>query len=143
MPLHDGTIKGDLAHIPAGEDLTAKEAHLLSLTHDSGEPEFVLPALVNDDADYLLIHGAADGEPVTVRPLEPGIQHRVRLKGACNPGDRLMLADPATPADKGKVRAVPTANGTYRSFLRAEQAGTDGQVILCRKVDALTEIINN
>lgn len=142
-PLHDHVQIGDIAYIPAGENLTDKEAHLVSLTHDTGAPEFILPAAVNDDADYVLIYGAPDTEPVTVRPLEPGRQVRVRLKGTCNPGDRLMLADPATPADKGKVRTVPSANGTYRSFLRAEEKGVDGQVVLCRKVDARTDVINN
>ena len=54
------------------------------------------------------------------------------LKGTCNPGDVLVLADVATAADKGKVRTLPTAAGTYRGLGIAEQVGVDGQLVLVR-----------
>ena len=44
----------------------------------------------------------------------------------------LVLADTATPADKGKVRALPSAAGTYRGLALAEEAGVDGQLVLAR-----------
>jgi len=59
---------------------------------------------------------------------------RVALKGTCNPGDVLVLADVATAADKGKVRALPAVAGTYRGLGIAEQAGVDGQLVLVRPV---------
>ena len=34
--------------------------------------------------------------------------------------------------DKGKVRALPTAAGTYRGLGIAEQVGLDGQLVLIR-----------
>ena len=56
----------------------------------------------------------------------------ITLKGTCNPGDVLVLADVATAADKGKVRTLPAAAGTYRVLGIAEQAGVDGQSVLAR-----------
>ena len=44
----------------------------------------------------------------------------------------LVLADVGTAADKGKVRALPTAGGTYRGLAIAEEAGVDGQLVLAR-----------
>ena len=67
-----------------------------------------------------------------VRPIEAGRNGRLRLKGTCNPGDALVLADVATAADKGKVRALPTAAGTYRGLALAEEAGVEGQLVLAR-----------
>lgn len=44
----------------------------------------------------------------------------------------LVLADPGTAADKGKVRVLPAAAGTYRVLAIAEEKGVDGQLVLCR-----------
>ncbi|MDD4175075.1 MAG: hypothetical protein PHN34_12620, partial [Kiritimatiellae bacterium] len=54
------------------------------------------------------------------------------LKGTCNPGDVIVLADTGTAADKGKVRALPAAAGTYRGLGIAEEKGVDGQSVLFR-----------
>jgi hypothetical protein len=48
------------------------------------------------------------------------------------PGDVLVLADCTLEADRGKVRALPTAAGTYRGLALAEEAGVDGQLVLAR-----------
>lgn len=119
---------------PAGEDLSAAEGRLTKLTHDSGAPEIVLPTSNTDNAAYLLVDPNPDGQPVTVEPFEPSKNRRVRLKGTCNPGAELILADVGTAADKGKVRdysAVATP-GDYRIVAIAEEAGVDGQLVLCR-----------
>jgi len=131
-PLHDSVHIGDIAHIPAGEDLTGKEAHLLELSHDSGAPEFILPTAETTLVAHVCIYGNEDAELVTARPLESGKQIRIRAKGAGNPGDRLCLADPSTAADKGKVRALPAAAATYRCFAIAEETFVDGQVVAAR-----------
>ena len=44
----------------------------------------------------------------------------------------MVLADVATAADKGKVRVLPAAAGTYRGLGIAEQVGVDGQLVLVR-----------
>ncbi len=116
----------------AGEDLTDKEGRLVKLTHDAGVPEVKLPASNDEYALYVLLDGAADAGHVDVDPLAAGRNVRVQLKGSCNPGDVLVLADVGTAADKGKVRALPAAAGTYRGLAVAEEKGVDGQYVLCR-----------
>jgi len=125
------TRVGDV-RVLAGEALTGKEGYLVKLTHDSGVPEVLLPAANDDYALYVVIEGAADTERVSLRPIEAGRNVRVKLDGTCNPGEVLVLADVATAADKGKVRVLPSAAGTYRGLAIAEEAGVDGQLILCR-----------
>ena len=125
------TRLGDI-RVLAGEDLTGMEGRLMELTHDTGVPEVKLPNANGDNAVYLLIEGAADAAPVSVRPIEAGRNVRLVLSGTCNPGDMLVLADVGTPADKGKVRALPTAPGTYRVLAVAEELGVDGQLVLAR-----------
>jgi hypothetical protein len=125
-------IKHGDFQVLAGEDLTGKEDCLVKLTHDTGIGEVKLPAANSDYALYLLIEGAADAAHVSVRPIEPARTVRIKLKSTCNPGDVLVLADVATAADKGKVRALPATSGTYRGLAIAEEAGVDGQTVLCR-----------
>lgn len=117
----------------AGEDLTDKEGKLVKLTHDAGVPEVILPDDVDDKPDYLLINGGADGTFVTVEPLERRRAVRVRLDGTCNPGDELTLAA-INAANDGEVRTLPAAADTYFVFLRAEEKGVDGQLVLCRPI---------
>jgi hypothetical protein len=116
----------------AGEDLAGKEARLVKLTHDTGVAEVKLPEINSDHVPYVLIEGAADAKLVSVRPMQADRNVRIALKGACNPGDVMVLADVATDADRGKVRALPATAGTYRGLGIAEQAGVDGQLVLVR-----------
>jgi len=116
----------------AGEDLTDMESRLVVLTHDAGVPEVKLPASNDDYALYALEYGDEDAENVDVLPLEAGKNIRAVLKGTCNPGDVLVLADTAVAADKGKVRKLPASAGTYRGLAIAEEKGVDGQEVLCR-----------
>lgn len=129
--MQTNTRQGDFP-VLAGEDLTGKEDYLVKLTHDTGVPEVKLPEANADYAFYVVTEGAADTKNVSVRPLEAGRNVRIKLKGTCIPGDSLVLADVATAADKGKVRALPTTHGTYRVLAIAEEAGVDGQTVLCR-----------
>jgi hypothetical protein len=125
------TRVGDI-RVAAGEDLTGKEGFLVKMTHDSSVREVLLPAANGDYALYVVIDGAADTENVSLRPIEAGRNIRVKLDGTCDPGDVLVLADVATAADKGKVRALPEDAGTYRGLAIAEEAGVDGQLVLAR-----------
>jgi hypothetical protein len=125
------TRVGDI-RVLAGEDLTGKEGRLVKMGHDGGVPEVTLPEANSDHVPYVLIEGAADAALVSVRPMQADRNVRVVLKGTCNPGDVMVLADVATAADKGKVRALPATAGTYRGIGIAEQAGVDGQLVLVR-----------
>lgn len=116
----------------AGEDLTGKEGCLVELTHDTGVAEVKLPSANTAITPYILDEGAVDTELVQVIPLEQTRNVRIPLKGTCNPGDHLVLADVGTAADKGKVRVIPASAGTYRVLAIAEEKGVDGQLLLCR-----------
>jgi hypothetical protein len=67
---------------------------------------------------------------------------RAVLKGTCNPGDVLVLADTGTTADKGKVRTLPASAGTYRGLTIAEEKGVDGQLVLCRPAMIGNVVVN-
>ncbi len=125
------TRVGDF-RVLAGESLVGMEGRLAKMTHDTGVPEVLLPAANSDYALYVVLEGGADAALVSVRPIEVGRTVRVALKGTCNPGDVMVLADVATAADKGKVRALPAAAGTYRGLGIAEQVGVEGQLVLIR-----------
>ena len=124
---------GDFS-VVAGADLSGMQDRLVVLGNNAGVPVVNLPAANSDPAVYLLVDEAPAGAPVAVRPLDGSRNARVVLKGTCNPGDLLVLADVATAADKGKVRVLPAAAGTYRGLGIAEQAGVDGQLVLVRPV---------
>ena len=124
--------RSGLIRVLAGADLSAKLGYLVKMTHDTGVPEVVLPSAIADLAVYLVDDGNVDAGLVSVEPLTGERNVRIKLKGTCNPGDVLTLADPSTAADAGKVRALPTAAGTYRGIAIAEEKGVDGQLVLCR-----------
>jgi len=125
------TRVGDFS-VVAGADLTGMQDRLVVLGNNAGVPVVNLPAANADPAVYLLLEAGAAGVAVAVRPLDGSRNARVVLKGACNPGDLLVLADVATAADKGKVRVLPATAGTYRVLGIAEQVGVDGQLVLVR-----------
>lgn len=125
------TRSGDIV-VAAGEALTDKAGYLVKLTHDAGAPEAKLPEAIADLAVYAVTDGAADTENATLRPLSGERNVRLKLDGTCQPGDQLVLADPSTPADAGKVRALPSSGGPYRVLALAEEAGADGQLVLAR-----------
>ncbi len=125
------TRVGDVP-VVAGEDLSGAAGLLAVMGDDSGTPVAELPASNDALALYVVVEGAAAGGNASLRPLSPERNVRVRLSGTCDPGDVLVLADTATPADKGKVRALPSAAGTYRGLALAEEAGVDGQLVLAR-----------
>jgi hypothetical protein len=125
------TMVGDI-RVLAGEALVGMEGRLVKMGHDCGAPEVTLPSANSDLALYVVIEGGADASRVSVRPMQADRNVRIVLKGTCNPGDPLVLADVATAADKGKVRVMPATAGTYRGLGIAEQVGVDGQLVLMR-----------
>ena len=118
----------------AGEDLTARRSRLVVLTHDTNVPEVKLPTADTDDAIFQVQEGVADGELDSVERFAPHREFRVPLKGTCVPGGRLVLADASTAADKGKLRTLPTAAGTYTVRAIAREAGVDTQNVLVEAV---------
>ena len=128
------TRVGDFS-VLAGELLTDLDGRLVKMSHDTGVAEVLLPTANDDHVPYVVLEGAADGELVDVRPIEAGRNIRVVLKGTCNPGDVMVLADGVTTAtDAGKVRVLPEEAGTYRGLGIAEEVGEEGQLLLIRPV---------
>lgn len=125
-------VQEGLIVLTAGEDLTDKEQYLVKIANDSGSPVALLPEANDDYALYIVSSDGDIDENVDLIPLESGKNYRVVLKDTCNPGTVLVLADVATPADKGKLRALPAAPGTYKGIGIAEEAGVDGQEVKFR-----------
>lgn len=141
----DQTNTKPMGPIPvlAGEALTGKRSYLAMLTHDTGVAEVKLPTSVLDLAIYQIDEDVLDGELTSVNPLvSGGGQVRVPLKGTCNPGDKLVLADPSTPADKGKIRALPATVGTYVQIGIAEEVGIDTQQVRLRPLVKLINVVS-
>lgn len=140
MYTQSNTKSGDKV-FNAGEDLSGVNARLVKLTHSGGVPQLALPD-DTDDVAFLLLEGDVSGAPVTGRPFTGEANHRVELKGTCNPGARLCLADHTTAADKGMLRTVPAAAGTYRVRAIAEEVGVDGQWVLVRPVAPFDVVVS-
>lgn len=140
FPSQSNTQRGPFK-VLAGENLTGMEGRVVVLTHDTGVAEVQLPGDVANETEYLLLEGAADGEKATVIALDRSQPVRVRLNGTCNPGDKLCLAT-IDGTDDGKVETLPVAADDYYVFLRAEEAGVDEQLVLCRllAVPAVTTV---
>lgn len=131
MKSQTNTQAGEIVRT-AGEDLTDKEGYLAILADDAGTPVAELPSAISDFALYIITDGDAEGEDVALLPISPDRNVRVKLLSTCSTGDILVLADPSTAADAGKVRKIPTTAGTYRGLFIAEENGVDGQDVLCR-----------
>jgi len=114
----------------AGEDLTGKEGLLVEVNNSAGSPVVVLNDAATEAALAMLLDGGAAASLIYAEPLQAGKTYRGIAKGAIAPGARVCLADPTTAADKGKLRTLPTAAGTYRVVGYAIENKTDGQSVL-------------
>jgi len=120
--------------LSAGVDLRGKEGHLVKIVASGGKAVAVLPNVYTDVTPYLVLEGADVGDEVTLRPLSPERNVRVRLVDGCNAGAMLVLADMISVAHVGQVRQLPSDPGTYQVHLVAEESGVNGQWVLARPV---------
>ena len=118
--------------VTAGVDLRDKEGFLVKLGSSYDKAVALLPDDADDLALFVVLEGADVGGTVSLRPLSPDRNVRVRAVGECLAGSPLVLADVSEEADAGKVRALPGAAGSYRVLLVAEETGVDGQLVLAR-----------
>jgi len=130
MSKQTNTKVGDIV-VAANEDLTGKEGRLALIVSDSGTPKAALPDDVADRALYVIIEGAAADYNVTLRPLNPDRNVRVKLDSTCVPGDRLTLAAIDGTKDGACVK-LPAAADDYFVWGIAEESGVDGQEVLAR-----------
>lgn len=120
MFAHQSNTKSGPFKVAAGENLSALNAPRLCVLRST------------ERTPYILLEGAPDGNQCTVAPLNIGRSFRVEALGVGNAGDARVMADPATPADKGKVRVLPGAAGSYRVIGIAEEDFLDGQWVTFR-----------
>lgn len=138
-PDQTNTKAGGITAI-ASEDLSGKRSRLVVLGNSGGTLIASLITAVTALALYLLDEdGAADAE-VSLSPISAQEQIRIVAKGTGSAGDVLALADPGTAADKGKVRALPAAEGAYFSPGIAEEDFVDGQHVLVRPFPRLVHV---
>lgn len=136
--MSQSNIKFGPIAVACGEDLSLKNDHLVILGHSDGIPEMSLPESMTDPALYLVLQGAAADETGYFLPLSPSANVRLHLLGTCNPGDILVLADPAVAGQPGKVTVLPEEAGTYRAIAIAEEQGIDTQLVLARPASLVT-----
>jgi len=129
-PLQTNTRQGEITLL-ASVSLAGKENYLLKIVNDGGVAKFALPTAITDIAPYICASGAAAGSEVQGEAPSTGENCRVRLTGTCVPGDRLCLS-----ATYGTLYAPATSAGSLLVEYIAEEAGVDGQDVLCRRIPA-------
>lgn len=130
-PIQTNTQQGDIL-INSGEDLTGKEGHLVVHADEGTKLEVLLPTDEADVCLYQVEEGAAQDSDSTIHPLIDGEMRRMIAKGTGSAGDTVVLADPATAADKGKVEKTPADADTYYSPGHVEEDFVDGQHVKVR-----------
>lgn len=116
------------------EDLTGKEGYLCRLINNAGKPGVKLPDANTDRVNFIVDDGGAAATNVSIDPRTPHRQYRTPVKDAGETGDILVLADVATAADRGKLRKLPAAAGTYYAVGAAEEHYVAGQLVLWRPI---------
>jgi hypothetical protein len=129
------TNPGGILPFVGSEDLSALSGHLAKLISSGGKPQLAAPTAITDHTPFLIIDGNAAGALSYVKPLNDPGNVRVVAKGAGAAGAVLVQANTATPADRGKVRALPATSGTYRGIGIAEEDFVEGQWVLMRPAD--------
>lgn len=121
----------------SAEDLSESNGYL-ALLNSVGQA--ALPSGATDLALFVVVDGGEADADTTIQPLSGAEEVRIRAKGTGNAGDVLVLADPSTVADKGKVRALPATAGLYFAAGVAEEAFVDGQLVLVRPMPRLINV---
>ena len=115
-----------------GSDFSSKDGYLAVLSSNSAVPTLSLPSAIGQIPQYLVVDGNTSGKLVTAQPLSPNENIRIVAKGTGTAGAKLVVADPGTAADAGKVRAAPATAGVYVQIGIAEEDFVDGQLVLTR-----------
>lgn len=137
--IQSNTIRGALA-VNSSEDLSLKNGYLVKLIDGGSIAEAALPEAITDLALYLVTDGVEEDDYSTINPLDPDKQCRVKAKGSGSAGAVLVLADPSTAADAGKVRALPSTGGLYFSPGIAEEDFVDGQLVKTRPLPRIVRV---
>jgi len=128
-PLQTNTKKGAIT-LPASVDLTGKENLLWKIVNNAGEARFALPTAVTDIAPYVGGSGDIIGNDSQAEAPGTDENFRVKLDGACIPGDRLCLSS----TNYGRLYAPAASAGSLLVEYIAEETGVDGQDVLVRRI---------
>jgi hypothetical protein len=129
-------VQPGILTLDATADLTGKRGYLVKIVNNAGVPNFALPTAVTDICTHIITDDgtvvSAVSTNVQAAPLNGAGQILAKVKGAILPGAQVVIADPATPADAGKIRTLPTTtNGTYAAVgVLAGETAADGDFSL-------------
>lgn len=133
-------VQPGILTLDATADLTGKRGYLVKIVNNANVPNFALPSAVTDICTHIItddgtVVGAVSTN-VEAAPLNQAGQILVKVKGAILPGAQVVIADPATAADAGKIRTLPTTtNGTYAAVgVLSDKTGADGDFRLVSPV---------
>jgi len=140
--LNDTRPAGSPIPLVANSDLTGYEGRVVAIVDKDGAAAADLPSANSDFPLCVLCNGDEEGAQVDVLRMIDFSSMRVALKGTCSVGSKLVLADVATAADKGKARALPATAGTYKVFGIAAEAGVDGQNVAFFPISVISETVS-
>lgn len=141
MSIKQSNTRAGMLPLIALASLVGKEGFLVEVVNTAGVANVQVPNALTDLALYVVEAGSAAGAFSDVIPLEPGRNMRAVAKGAILPGAVLILADPATAADQGKVRSIIATAGTYFSPGIAEEVAADGGLVRFRPFPRLVVVV--
>lgn len=130
-PGQSNTKQGAIT-LAASVDLTGKENLLWKIVNSAGVPKFALPTGVTDIAPFVGASGDVVGNDSTAESPNLGENCRIKLDGVCVPGDKLCLSS----TNYGRLYVPAAAAGSLLVEFIAEEAGVDGQLVLCRRIPA-------
>jgi len=118
---------GSVLSFKANADLDTKQYYLVEQV--AGE-KVDLPDNNADICIGVLLNKPKSGENASVRMLNSAGSCWMVASAAIAEGDLVVMADVTTAANKGKIRTLPTAVGTYYIVGKALEAATaDGDII--------------
>jgi len=111
--------------------MLGKEGYLVKIADGGAFPVVSLPAAITDNAFFLIVDAKAGliDTIIDVEPTYPNQSVRIKAKGTGSAGAIVVLADPATPADAGKVIANPGTSEGVTQIGIAYEDWTDGQLL--------------
>lgn len=130
-PDQSGTKAGNIQATLAE---TVVRSRLVVLYNNAGVLTARYPDAVTDLALYIADESGDSGDVISLTPLSPDSNVRLRLNSTVASGARVILCDPAASsgANAGKVETQTATAGRYFSPGIAEENGVDEQLTLIR-----------
>lgn len=130
----------DVRLLNSGADLTGMEGRLVVMQDGGSRAEVILPASQSALALFIVLAGEVEDKKSKLQSLLMPGNARILANGTGSAGAILVLADPSTPADKGKVITIPATEGVYFSPGIAEEDWVDEQHVKVRPFPRLVHV---